>query len=129
MSENMPDVVYLKANTWSPDEEIGGYAYVSQSKFDTAFDRAEKAEAEVARLTTALQTASEDAAFHPRAAKLMRKRKNFVVVAEDELYYMSAYENIRFHELQRGRWNDEDERHYQDARDAARRAHYAEGES
>lgn len=50
--------------------------------------------------------------FHPRAAKLMAKRKNFVVVAEDEPYFMDVYRTIRAHEMKSGRWTDDDESRY-----------------
>lgn len=53
--------------------------------------------------------------FHPRAAKLMRKRKNFVVVAEDERYFVQVYNSIRDSERARGRWTEEDERVYQES--------------
>jgi len=45
--------------------------------------------------------------------KLMRKRKNFVVVADDELYYIDVYQTIRAAEQKAGRWMDEDEARYQ----------------
>lgn len=48
--------------------------------------------------------------FHPRAMKLMRNGKGFVVVAEDEPYFIQVYGMIRCHELEIGRWTDEDER-------------------
>ena len=54
----------------------------------------------------------ETLAFHPRAAKLMRKRKNFLVVAEDETYFADVYLNIRIHERQKGTWTDEDEERF-----------------
>jgi len=54
-------------------------------------------------------------AFHPRAVRLMRKRKNFVVVAEDEPYFMQVYRLIRKNERANGTWSDEDERIYQSA--------------
>lgn len=51
--------------------------------------------------------------FHPRAWKLMEKKKNFVVVAEDEPYYLEVYTIIRTHESARGRWTSFDEQLYQ----------------
>ena len=54
-------------------------------------------------------------AFHPRAVKLMRKRKNFVVVADDEPYFMQVYRLIRKNEKANGTWSDDDERIYQSA--------------
>ena len=53
--------------------------------------------------------------FHPRAVKLMRKHKPFVVVACDEPYYVQVYSLIREHEISIGRWSTEDERVYRDA--------------
>jgi hypothetical protein len=51
--------------------------------------------------------------FHPRAVKLMRKHKNFVVVAENEPYFTQVYDLIRESEQKKNRWTDEDEYHYQ----------------
>ena len=52
------------------------------------------------------------AKFHPRAWKLLKKRKPFLVVANDEPYYLTVYQMIKEHELEIGRWTDEDERLY-----------------
>ena len=76
--------------------------------------------AQVAELQTALGAANEDAAFHPRAAKLMRKRKNFIVIACDESYFMDVYDLIRDSEMQKGTWTIEDQWHYDDAKVAHR---------
>lgn len=38
-------------------------------------------------------------AFHPRAVKLLRKQKNFIVIAEDEPYFAEAYSLIRKNEM------------------------------
>ncbi len=54
-------------------------------------------------------------AFHPRALKLMQKRKNFIVIACDEPYYLRGYRMIRRHEKAAGRWSPEDEEIYQAA--------------
>ncbi len=51
--------------------------------------------------------------FHPRAAKLMRKKKNFLVIAEDEPYFMFAYNIIKGHEMAKDTWTEEDERNFQ----------------
>lgn len=53
--------------------------------------------------------------FHPRAAKLIAKRKNFLVVAEDEPYFRQVYDLIRDHEMEKGTWTQEDQWHYDDA--------------
>ena len=50
--------------------------------------------------------------FHPRAIKLMRKRKNFVVVACDEPYFLAVYDMIRTHEITKGTWTKADESCY-----------------
>jgi len=50
--------------------------------------------------------------FHPRAAKLMFKRKDFIVIAHDEPYFIVAYEMIRQHEKEKGTWSDDDETQY-----------------
>ena len=46
---------------------------------------------------------------HPRAAKLMRKGKYFLVVAHDEPYYPEVYRMIRDHESEKGDWTPDDE--------------------
>lgn len=48
-------------------------------------------------------------AFHRRAAKLMQKRKPFIVIAEDEPYYWQVYGMIRAREMEIDRWTAEDE--------------------
>lgn len=94
-----------------------------------ANDRGEKlrvALAENEALRAELQAALNEIkileSFHPRAAKLMRKRKSFLVVAEDEPYYIDTYLTIRIHEIEIGRWTDEDERLFQAAWKAAIKA-------
>ena len=47
--------------------------------------------------------------FHPRAMKLIAKRKNFVVVADDEEYFIHVYATIRKHEKEKGTWTGYDE--------------------
>jgi len=69
-----------------------------------------------AQKNTALQKKLDAAkAFHPRAMKLIDKKKNFVVVAEDEPYFPTVYALIRAYEFSNGRWTDEDERIYREA--------------
>lgn len=53
-------------------------------------------------------------AFHPRAAKLMRKNKPFLVVAIDEPYFRDVYDLIRDHEMNKGTWEIEDQNRYVD---------------
>ena len=65
--------------------------------------------------------------FHPRAVKLMRKRKNFLVVAEDEPYFMQVYRLIRKNEKANGTWSDEDERIYQSAQQSMKRTYSTGG--
>jgi hypothetical protein len=52
--------------------------------------------------------------FHPRAYKLMRKRKPFLVVAIDEPYAKDVYDLIRDHEMDKGTWTIEDQNYYVD---------------
>lgn len=52
--------------------------------------------------------------LHPRAMKLMRKNKPFIVVASDEPYFKMAYDQIKLEELLKGTWTEEDERRYQE---------------
>jgi len=66
-------------------------------------------------LRAALDEAKAWEEFHPRAVKLLRKRKNFVVVAEDEPYLVQIYDIIREHEKESGRWTADDETYYQQA--------------
>ncbi len=54
----------------------------------------------------------EMAKFHPRAWKLMKKRKNFLVVACDEPYFVEVYKMIRQCERENRRWTFEDERDF-----------------
>jgi hypothetical protein len=77
---------------------------------------------ELKRLQEKVEYLDAALAFHPRAAKLMGKRKNFLVVAEDEHYYADVYLQIKIAEEQAGRWTDEDERLFQLAWEAAWKA-------
>ena len=52
--------------------------------------------------------------FHPRAVKLMRKHKFFIVIANDEPYFLRAYRLIREHESPQGTWTTNDEIIYQE---------------
>jgi hypothetical protein len=74
-----------------------------------------EAAAELQRLR-AIEAAAD---FHPRATKLMLKKKNFIVIAEDEPYFSKAYAMIRVCEMAKGTWTEEDERLYRDALAAA----------
>jgi len=51
----------------------------------------------------------ELANFHPRAFKLISKKKPFIVVAIDEPYFRTVYELIRATEINKGTWTDQDE--------------------
>ena len=44
-----------------------------------------------------------------RAGKLLRKGKQFIVIADDEPYYLAAYDLICAHESRKGTWTDEDD--------------------
>ena len=59
--------------------------------------------------------------FHPRAVKLMRKRKNFLVVAEDEPYFMQVYTLIMNNEVRNGTWSEDDERIFHSAQHSVQR--------
>ena len=61
------------------------------------------------------RTLTEFEKFHPRAMKLLRKQKPFLVVAQDEPYYVQVYSLIRAHEMKSGRWSEEDEQLYRAA--------------
>jgi len=52
---------------------------------------------------------NEAKAFHPRAMKLIGKKKPFIVIAKDEPYFKDAYAMIRDHERSKGTWTIEDE--------------------
>ncbi len=52
---------------------------------------------------------------YPRAFKLMRNNKHFLVIASHEPYYLKAYEMIREQEMKQGTWTDEDEALYKAA--------------
>ena len=41
-----------------------------------------------------------------RAGKLLLKKKPFIVVADDEPYYMDVYKMIRKHESTKGTWTE-----------------------
>lgn len=47
--------------------------------------------------------------FHPRAQKLIEKRKPFIVVSHDEPYFGQVYALIREHEIKKGTWTNVDE--------------------
>lgn len=47
--------------------------------------------------------------FHPRAVKLLRKKKNFLVIAVDEPYFLAIYALIRAFEIAKGTWSTGDE--------------------
>ena len=52
--------------------------------------------------------------FHPRAMKLIAKKKNFIVVADDEPYFMVVYHLIRTHERSKGTWTEQDGKYYRE---------------
>lgn len=91
----------VKKTSIVEDEIVGLFDVVR----DELQSRAETAEA-------TLQAATD---FHPRAMKLIRKRKSFLVVANDEPYYRQVYDLIRDHEILAGTWTTSDQRHYENA--------------
>ena len=62
-----------------------------------------------------LENMEETIRFHPRAWKLMLKKKPFLVVANDEPYYKDVYILIRQHQLMEEDWTEEDEMFFQAA--------------
>lgn len=51
--------------------------------------------------------------FHPKAVKLLRERRNFLVVANNEPYFRWVYAIIRASEQSKGTWTSNDELNYQ----------------
>jgi hypothetical protein len=49
---------------------------------------------------------------NPRAFKLMERGQGFLVVADDEPYFMQVYFMIRHHQLDKGSWTANDEMAY-----------------
>lgn len=62
--------------------------------------------------------------FHFRAMKLMKKHKNFLVVAEDEPYFIEVYELIKKNEMEKGRWTVGDDKLFWDAYTKKNRPNY-----
>lgn len=81
--------------------------------FDRLAERVFRNQSEIEKLVAEIQNTLS---FHPRAIKLMEKRKPFVVVAEDEPYYLRVFAMIRAHERHKGTWSVIDEQRYQEAR-------------
>ena len=52
--------------------------------------------------------------FHPRAVKLLRREQNFLVVADDEMYFEDVYRMIRTDQINKGKWTKKDERKFQE---------------
>jgi hypothetical protein len=61
------------------------------------------------------QTIKDWQEFHPRAVKLLRKRKEFLVVASDEPYVGEVWRMIRGNELRKNTWTNDDEMRYRAA--------------
>lgn len=53
--------------------------------------------------------------INARALKLMDEHKDFIVISEDEPYYLEVYDRIREIETLKGSWSATDEREYQAA--------------
>jgi hypothetical protein len=121
--ESLRDEVALFKSTLADNEAYGmavmterdalrsalNHAVYMQDKIraerDTAEDLAEKLR----------KHAKTEEDFHPRAVKLLRKRKPFLVVANDEPYYRQVYDLIRDNEMLRGEWTTSDQWRYEDA--------------
>lgn len=72
--------------------------------------------AESARLREELNKPTDiDFDFNPRATKLIAAQKPFLVVSEDEPYYMTMYNVIRLHEIRKGQWTEADELQWKEA--------------
>jgi hypothetical protein len=52
---------------------------------------------------------------YPRVAKLIRAKKNFIIIAEHEPYFVDAYGMIRQQERMQGTWTAEDENLFRQA--------------
>lgn len=52
---------------------------------------------------------------YPRAFKLMLEKKNFIVIASHEPYFIEAYQLIRDNEMRNGTWTTQDESFFQHA--------------
>lgn len=65
----------------------------------------ESTEADAQKLQKALD-------FHPRASKLMRMRKPFIVISVTEPYFEEAFDLIRHQERWQGTWTEKDEEWY-----------------
>lgn len=52
---------------------------------------------------------------YPRAFKLMKEHKDFIVIASHESYYLDVYSIIRDSEKFQGTWTDEDEMIFENA--------------
>jgi hypothetical protein len=72
-------------------------------------------EYEKARLLLSPPAQDDEEEFHPRAMKLIRKKKNFLVVAYDEPYFKEVYDMIRRNEMENHRWTTDDELNYLNA--------------
>lgn len=105
-------------------EEVARKAWQTRPREDALTDENRELKERVGSMEVALSDAlhtdlklrtrlAEYEAFHPRAMKLIRKHKNFVVVAEDEPYFLKVYSLIRSHEKEINRWTTEDENRYQ----------------
>jgi len=75
----------------------------------------DKAVVELDQIIAELDEARVWEKFHPRAIKLLRKRRNFVVVASDEDYFMQVYDIIRDEQKAADIWTAKDEKYYQQA--------------
>ena len=77
-------------------------------------DEYEKVNEYVIKRLSESETIQSFASFHPRAVKLLRKKKEFLVVAFDEPYFMQVYNMIRSQERINGTWSELDELVYLD---------------
>lgn len=105
---------YLRANITARDLAEIKQRLADQDKRIAALNEAgEQIEARCYSLEMELGEVTRTIAFHPRAWKLMGKRKNFVVVAEDETYFESVYRTIRVREISRRNWSEADQQAFE----------------
>lgn len=94
-------VVLFAAKDYLIEDGSGFYGFLSAVVIAAFFTVMDWSDGEEENIGEAIKT-------NPRAWKLMKKKKDFVVVASDELYYMEVYGLIRFWEIDKGRWSSED---------------------
>lgn len=80
--------------------------------FDAIIGAEDALRAQLDAANERIKALEETVSYHPRAFKLMSKQKNFVVVAQDETYFVAVYSLIRDNEKLFGTWTEIDEELY-----------------